>query len=84
LVVVVSLVVSKAVELAERYTQLKNQIQEKGQRIVESDGFKNFQDHLVEATEKALNPTKHVTGSLVTEEEQHHQMAQSSFVGTGY
>lgn len=86
LVVVVSLVVSKAVALAERYRKVKNQLQEKGQQIVESDGFKNFQDHLIDATENALNSTKHVAQTLgssnLLEEEEHHPMAHPSLVPT--
>ncbi len=58
LVVVVSLVVSKAVKLAENYTKFKNEVQDKAQDFVESDNFKNFQDRLVEASQNALNSTR--------------------------
>jgi len=94
LVVVVSLVVSKAVALAERYSTLKTQLKEKGQHIVDSEGFKNFQDHLIDATENALNSTKHVTETLgsstvrrsaqtvVKEDDEHHPMTHTSFAQT--
>ena len=58
LVLVVALLVSKAVQLAENYRKVKNEVQDKAQDFIESDNFKNFQDHLVDASERALHSTR--------------------------
>jgi predicted PurR-regulated permease PerM len=54
LVVVVALIVSRAVQLAVKYEQIKNNAQDKVQDLVESEEWQNFQDHLLKATEQTL------------------------------
>ena len=65
LVVVVSIVVSKAVQLALGYQKFKNEAQERTQDFIGSDGFKNFQDHLVEATQNVLGSSKRIVQNNV-------------------
>lgn len=60
LVIVMSMVVSKAVALSIQYEKFKTQASEKVQNLVESDEFKEFQDHLVDAGRNFVNTTKRI------------------------
>jgi predicted PurR-regulated permease PerM len=71
LVVVISLVVSKAVELAKKYNNVKGQIQKRGQLLTDSKEFKNFQDHLVDAGQNAFESSKNWAGMEESKEEEH-------------
>lgn len=69
LLVVVALVVSKAVQLAENYRNIKNEVQDISQNFVESDNFKNFRNHLVDATKNALTSTQRIVKKRPENEE---------------
>lgn len=58
LVVVVSIVVSQAVKLAKKVQNIKNEAKERTQDFIASEGFQDFQDNLVEATQNILGSTK--------------------------
>lgn len=69
LVIVISIVVSKAIEIAERYNEMKDNIQKRGHQIVDSEEFKNFKDHLVDAGQNIFRSVKKRAG-LITSNEQ--------------
>ena len=77
LVVVTAILVSKAVQLAINYAKFQNAVRTGATNFATSDQYKNFQDHLIDASQRALHSTQKVLKKetpVMEEEEARHPM----------